>query len=97
VTFEELVSKIFEKFLVISGIRELLNFFTPGLLPLSELLLQDGAIKFLLGIEVTEDNCFIHLSVCREIPSRGSAKSVPRKYLDCGLYDVLPFPTFFHK
>jgi hypothetical protein len=74
-----------------------LNLFTPGILPLSELLLQDGSIKLLLGIEVPKDDGFIHFGVGCQIPSRGTAKSIPRKHLDRRFDNVLPLARSFHK
>ena len=96
-TFQEMTPEAFEKLFVVASPRQLSNFFPPRILPLRELLLQNGAIKFLFGIEVPKDDGFIHLSMGCQIPSRSTAKSISRKHLDCRFDDLLPLARFVHK
>ena len=91
------MAKVLEKLLVVDRFGELLDFLTLDVLPLTELLLQNGAIKFLLGIEVPKDNRFVYFGMCRQVPSRGSSKSILREHLDRRFNNVLPLTAFFHK
>jgi len=65
--------------------------------PLRELLLQDGSIKLLLGIEVPKDDGFVYFRMGSQIPSRGASKAVPGKHVDRRFDNLLPLARFFHK
>src|SRR5712671_2182776 len=94
---DELVAKQFEELLIVTGFGELPGFLPSGVHSLADLLLEDGAIQLLLRIEVPEYDCLIDPGVRRQVPGRGSSKSVLRKYLDRCFDDVLPLGTFLHK